>query len=396
MPALNGMFDALYPPGLQWYWKGDFFEKVDAAAIALHLKYSEQLPTMHSAMHLYPIDGAASRVGDGDTAWAYRRARFSRCIVGVDPDPANVDRIRSWARDYWMALHPHSSGGAYVNFMMADEGDERVRATYGGNYERLARVKQQVRPGEPLPRESQHRGAWMNVAGATTQGRSTLKACIQSFRKKPGMHQSMHRGSIAARLRPPPQSSVSQPNCVEDAARPSFAPASLPQMNIVGVAGSFGLTMSALPTLEKAFTNCAAGAFFCSRSMQRLVRPREVRENAVVGRRLGDRVGRVEHDLAVKAVAAQADRLLRPRPLDGEDDDLPEGAASANVPVDAFDSRAGLPRRELRGIARAAHDLVAVLQEAVREHLPHLPRAQNADLVRRHAPEGDVAWNTRQ
>ncbi len=63
MPALNGMFDALYPSGLQWYWKGDFFERVDPSAIALHLKYSEQLPTMHSAMHLYPVDGAAGARG---------------------------------------------------------------------------------------------------------------------------------------------------------------------------------------------------------------------------------------------------------------------------------------------------------------------------------------------
>jgi FAD binding domain/Berberine and berberine like len=146
MPSLNGMFDALYPSGLQWYWKGDFFEKVDPAAIALHLKYSEKLPTMHSAMHLYPVDGAASRVGETDTAWAHRRAKFSQVIVGVDPDPVNGGRIREWARDYWMALHPHSSGSAYVNFMMADEGDERVRATYGGNYARLSQLKHKYDP----------------------------------------------------------------------------------------------------------------------------------------------------------------------------------------------------------------------------------------------------------
>jgi FAD/FMN-containing dehydrogenase len=146
MPALNGMFDALYPSGLQWYWKGDFFERVDPSAIALHMKYSEQLPTMQSAMHLYPVDGAAARVAEGDTAWGHRRAKFSQVIVGVDPAPAHAARLREWARDYWMALHPHSSGAAYVNFMMADEGDERVRATYGSNYERLTRVKHTYDP----------------------------------------------------------------------------------------------------------------------------------------------------------------------------------------------------------------------------------------------------------
>jgi hypothetical protein len=47
--------------------------------------------------------------------------------------------------DYWDALHPHSAGGAYVNFMM-DEGDARVRATYRDNYERLTQVKAQYDP----------------------------------------------------------------------------------------------------------------------------------------------------------------------------------------------------------------------------------------------------------
>ena len=61
-------------------------------------------------------------------------------MVGVDPDPANADEIKAWTIDYWEALHPYSAGGAYVNFMM-DEGQERVQATYGENYERLAKIK---------------------------------------------------------------------------------------------------------------------------------------------------------------------------------------------------------------------------------------------------------------
>jgi FAD/FMN-containing dehydrogenase len=60
--------------------------------------------------------------------------------VGVDPDPANAGRITEWCKGYWDAVHPYSAGGAYVNFMM-DEGQERVRATYGANYDRLARIK---------------------------------------------------------------------------------------------------------------------------------------------------------------------------------------------------------------------------------------------------------------
>jgi hypothetical protein len=147
--ALQSAFDALYPPGLQWYWRADFFEQISDAAIDVHRKYGALLPTGHSTMHLYPVDGAAARVGEGDTAFAYRNGGWAGVIVGVDPDPANAARITEWARDYWDELHPESAGGAYVNFLM-DEGQERVRASYRGNYERLAQIKRHYDPDNAL------------------------------------------------------------------------------------------------------------------------------------------------------------------------------------------------------------------------------------------------------
>ncbi|GAB3830547.1 FAD-binding oxidoreductase [Hymenobacter jeollabukensis] len=145
LPALQSMFDGLYPPGLHWYWKADFVNELPEEAIAQHVRFGALLPTMHSSMHLYPINGAAGRVGPHDTAWSYRGATWAMVIVGVDPDAANDEAITAWARAYWEALHPYSAGGAYVNFMM-EEGDERVRATYGANYARLAAVKAQYDP----------------------------------------------------------------------------------------------------------------------------------------------------------------------------------------------------------------------------------------------------------
>ncbi len=144
-PALQSMFDGLYPPGLQWYWKADFVRELTDKAIALNIEHGSQLPTMQSTMHLYPIDGAAARVKNGDTPWAYRDAKWAQVIVGVDPDPAKKNVISAWAKDYWAALHPYSAGGAYVNFMM-DEGEDRVRATYGKNFARLAKIKKRYDP----------------------------------------------------------------------------------------------------------------------------------------------------------------------------------------------------------------------------------------------------------
>jgi len=145
LPVLNSAFDGLYGPGDQWYWRADFVSELPDESIELNAEWGEKMPTWKSTMHLYPIDGAAARVGSDETAWAYRGSRWSQVMAGVDPDPANAELVRDWSSGYWEALHPYSDGGAYVNMMM-DEGDERVRASYGGHYERLAQIKSKYDP----------------------------------------------------------------------------------------------------------------------------------------------------------------------------------------------------------------------------------------------------------
>lgn len=138
--VLQSAFNALYPAGLQWYWRADMYESISDEAVDVHSRYGEALPTGHSTMHLYPIDGAAARVPQDATAFAYRSGGWAGVVVGVSPDPADNAAMTEWARSYWSELHPTSAGGAYVNFMM-DEGEDRVRAAYRGNYARLVQVK---------------------------------------------------------------------------------------------------------------------------------------------------------------------------------------------------------------------------------------------------------------
>lgn len=145
LPMLNSAFDALYPKGLQQYWKADFMNELSDEAIAQHVKHGSETPTMLSTMHIYPINGAAHRVGRDDTPWNYRDATWAQVIVGVDPDPANNEKIISWTKDYFEAVHPYSAGGAYVNFMM-EEGEDRIKATYGDNYDRLVKIKNKYDP----------------------------------------------------------------------------------------------------------------------------------------------------------------------------------------------------------------------------------------------------------
>ena len=169
-PVLQTMFDALYPKGLQWYWKGDFVKSLPDAAIEAHIAQAAKVPNPLSAMHLYPIDGAVHRQAPDAAAWGERGATWSMVIVGVDPDPANAATIRQWARDYWEAVHPFNLAGAYPNFMMDDEGEARVRAAYGDNYERLAVAEEKIRPDQPVPGESEHPAGALSQAPRPRRG----------------------------------------------------------------------------------------------------------------------------------------------------------------------------------------------------------------------------------
>jgi UDP-N-acetylenolpyruvoylglucosamine reductase len=144
-PAIQTLFDGLLPPGMQWYWRADFFDDLGPELSAKHKEYGSKIPTPLSQMHLYPLSGAVSKVANDETPWAYRDAKYAGVIVGVDPDPANAHKITEWTKDYWEALHPYSSGGAYLNFIM-NEGQERIKSSYRHNYDRLAKLKRKYDP----------------------------------------------------------------------------------------------------------------------------------------------------------------------------------------------------------------------------------------------------------
>jgi FAD/FMN-containing dehydrogenase len=139
-PALNSMFDALLPSGLQHYWKADFMRDLSDEAIEVHASFGPEVPNFLSLMHLYPLDGAVQDVPKDATAFTYRDVNFTHIIAGIDSEAANMPARTAWVRDYWAALHPLSAGGAYINFLM-DEGQDRIRSTYMENYAQLVTAK---------------------------------------------------------------------------------------------------------------------------------------------------------------------------------------------------------------------------------------------------------------
>jgi FAD/FMN-containing dehydrogenase len=144
-PAINSAFDALVPPGLQHYWKANFVKDLTDDAITAHLEHGPKVPAVNSTVHIYPINGACHRVAPDATAFAYRDATFATVIAGMWPEPAENEANIAWVRDFYEATAPYSEEGGYVNFMAEDDQD-RVRANYKGNYERLVEIKRKYDP----------------------------------------------------------------------------------------------------------------------------------------------------------------------------------------------------------------------------------------------------------
>ena len=149
-PALQSAFDGLYPPGDQWYWRADFVNEIPDEAVAATRPVRRR--------------DADHAVDDAPVPDRRRRARrrlvrhglelprraLGRGVRGRRPRPGERRTRSGTGRiDYHEALHPYSAGGAYVNMMM-DEGQERVRASYRDNYDRLARIKATYDPDNPF------------------------------------------------------------------------------------------------------------------------------------------------------------------------------------------------------------------------------------------------------
>lgn len=144
-PAINTLFDELLPPGLYHYWKGCFAEEITEGAIDVHLEYGATIPCVQTATLIFPINGACHRVASHETAFAYRNVNFATGLGPSWPNPEQSAANIAWGRAYHEALRAHSLEGGYVNFMSGDD-QEKVRANYAGNFERLRKIKMEYDP----------------------------------------------------------------------------------------------------------------------------------------------------------------------------------------------------------------------------------------------------------
>jgi FAD/FMN-containing dehydrogenase len=145
LTAWQGAFDPLLTPGARNYWKSHDFAELSDAALDLIVEYAGKLPTPECEIFIAHLDGAAGRVPSSAMAYPHRNATFVLNVHTRWGDAAQDDECVAWARSFFHATAPHATGGVYVNFMTADEQD-RVRAAYGNNYDRLASLKAKYDP----------------------------------------------------------------------------------------------------------------------------------------------------------------------------------------------------------------------------------------------------------
>lgn len=143
--AWQSAFDPLLTPGARNYWKSHDFSELSDPAIDLIVRYAGALPTSECEIFVAHLDGAAGRVATSAMAYPHRNARFVLNVHTRWRDAGQDDECMAWARRFFQDTAPHATGGVYVNFLGADEQD-RVRAAYGANYERLAALKAKYDP----------------------------------------------------------------------------------------------------------------------------------------------------------------------------------------------------------------------------------------------------------
>jgi FAD/FMN-containing dehydrogenase len=143
--AWQQAFDPLLTAGARNYWKSHNFTTLADGLFDTVIAAMGTLPSPQTELFLGALGGAASRPAPDATAYAPRDAQFVMNVHGRWENLADDKRCIAWARDFFKAAAPFASGSVYVNFLTADEG-ERVRAAYGPNYDRLARVKRTYDP----------------------------------------------------------------------------------------------------------------------------------------------------------------------------------------------------------------------------------------------------------
>jgi FAD/FMN-containing dehydrogenase len=145
--AQQSLLDDLLPVGVHNYWKAEYVGGLSDGVIEAMCEAYGRVPSPRSIVLFIPVNGAASRVPSDATAFPHRDPKLIGVgLYSVWSEPAGADANVAWTRQTWDSLRPYSTGGVYVNDVADDEGEDRARAAYGDNYDRLAKIKAEYDP----------------------------------------------------------------------------------------------------------------------------------------------------------------------------------------------------------------------------------------------------------
>jgi FAD/FMN-containing dehydrogenase len=142
---LQTMFDAAFPAGRQAHWKSSMLREISDESIESIASRFASVPSPQSAVLIEHLEGAVSRIGNDASAFPHRAVPYSFLIVSAWPVPADSARNIRWTDHLWQAVQLASPDEVYVNYL-GDEGQNRVRAAYGTNYDRLVALKARYDP----------------------------------------------------------------------------------------------------------------------------------------------------------------------------------------------------------------------------------------------------------
>jgi FAD/FMN-containing dehydrogenase len=142
---LQAAGDAFFPVGRRFYWKSHFLKEIGGDALEATVSHFARVPSPLSTLIFQQFGGAVGRVGRSETAFWHRDVEWDNFATSAWTDAAETETQLQWVREWWDLMKPFSMAGEYVN-NLGDEGEDRVRASYGGNYHRLAALKDKYDP----------------------------------------------------------------------------------------------------------------------------------------------------------------------------------------------------------------------------------------------------------
>jgi hypothetical protein len=144
---VQSYLDATEPKGNHYYWKTEYLAELSDEFLSVWPDLAAECPIPEAQIGLLLLGGALNERDGDDGAVGNRDARYACGLIGCwEPGEPDADGFAGWVRDAWQRIRRFSTGGNYINFQTADEDEDRIRATYGSQFDRLVEVKTKYDP----------------------------------------------------------------------------------------------------------------------------------------------------------------------------------------------------------------------------------------------------------